>query len=158
MSASGKLWWWFRLVNQLSANRCLGRLMPLHPCLIAPRTAKAAKIAPGGCLPAMLLCGFVDARLVALAPGAGGLDTGFLGQGADEAPDGVLLPARGIDDLLQCGPAGAEQQVAHDRLLAELAGHPRRDGVRGGRGRVGSGLGSLGALGLLRSLGGRPRS
>src|ERR1017187_7300978 len=39
-------------------------------------------------------------------------------------------------NLLQCGAAGAGQQVAHDRLLAELAWHPRRAGVRGGRGYV----------------------
>ena len=66
--------------------------MPLHPCLIAPRTAKAARIAPSGCLPAMLLCGFVDARLVALAPGAGDLDTGFLGQRAHLCGQGHLVP------------------------------------------------------------------
>src|ERR1035437_10281751 len=106
---------------------------------IPPRTAKAAKIAPDGCLAAILLRGFVDPSPVALAPGAGDLDPGLLRQRRDEAPDGVLLPACGIHDLLQRGAAGAAQQVAHDRFLAELAGHPRRAGVRGGRGRGGRG-------------------
>ena len=100
-----------------------------------------------------LLRSLVDSRLVALAPGAADRDPGLLGERRDEPADGVLLPARLFHNLLQCGAAGAGQQVAHDRLLAELAWHPRRAGVRGGRGYVCHGFGSLG---LLRGLGGRP--
>ena len=127
----------------------------MRPTLDRPERQKPPGSLPAAALPAMLLRGFVHSRLVAFAPGAGDLDPGLLGQRADEAPDGVLLPTCGVHNLLQCGAAGADQEVAHDRLIAELAWYPRRAGVRGGRGRAGCGLGSLGSLGLLRGLGGR---
>src|ERR1017187_5915963 len=100
-------------------------------------------IVPGGCLAAMLLRGLVDPRPVALPPGAGDRDPGLLGERRDEPAHRVLLPARLGHNFLQCGAAGAEQHVVHDRLLAERARHPRR-------GRACCGLGSLG---LLRGLG-----
>ena len=39
----------------------------------------------------LLLRGLVDPRLIRLSPGAGDHDPGLLGEGADEAPDGVLF-------------------------------------------------------------------
>src|ERR1019366_5726978 len=118
------------------------------------RTPKAARRDPGGWCGYVLALprGFVDARLIALTPGAGDRDPGLLGEGADEAPDDVLLPACGVHNLLQRGAAGADQQVAHDCLLAELAWHPRRAGVRRGRGLVGRNLGCFAVRELLDRL------
>ena len=108
-SSSGKLGWWFRLVKPAFARgRRPGHVM--RPTLDRPERQKPPGSLPAAALLRRLLRGFVDARLVALAPGAGDLDPGLLGQRADEAPDGVLLPTCGVHNLLQCGAAGADQE------------------------------------------------
>src|SRR5450759_4338241 len=66
-SSSGKLGWWFRLVKPAFARgRRPGHVM--RPILDRPERQKPPGSLPAAALPRRLLRGFVDARLVALAP------------------------------------------------------------------------------------------
>src|ERR1035437_8064704 len=112
---------------------CLSPCMTIHHSSAPP---KQVNISPGPneksrqregwrrggrrrCLLADLVCPL--ARLV-----LGGLDreAHFLGEvSADEAPDAVVLPVRGLGDLGHRRALGAAQEVQDDALFRELARH-----------------------------------
>src|ERR1017187_9713554 len=87
----------------------------------------------------------VDARLVAFAPGAGDHQPGLLGQDADEATYGVLLPARRGHERRQRRAALLLEERDDLGALAALAGGPS-----GGVGLGGTLLGLVLLGGALR--------